>query len=307
MIKKVLVGLNGSPQSEQSLPWVMKLFPEADVTLLQVVELAYTMDHAPRVLIYEREERSKRYLSGLGARFTPQLRTETRLGSAAHILLEAAQEFQSDLLAITTHGGSTLAQRVFGGTAEKLIHTSPLPLLVVPAASPMAPPDRVRRILVPLDGSEESASILPLAESLAQRHQAEIVLLHVLDAPVEESSTDDAPFIAELKNLLRKRRSQMEMQLSQQAATMSRIGLKARWKIVDGKAAEEIVKAREAEEADVVVMSAHGYGGFKRMVLGSVAGKVLRSSPAPVLVARSEALIKAVPTGLEASQSEKNP
>jgi hypothetical protein len=59
-----------------------------------------------------------------------------------------------------------------------------------------------------------------------------------------------------------------------------------------GKADEVIASVVELESADLIVMSAHGYGALKRMLFGSTASRVLRSSPVPVIVARERALRK---------------
>jgi nucleotide-binding universal stress UspA family protein len=261
MIKKVLVALDGSARSERSLPWVLLLARGADKILLRVVEPVYALDIYAGSLVHELQIDAQKYLLDLAPRIKPAPETLVRLGPAAPVILDVAREKGADLIALTTHGGSKVRRRLFGGTSEKLIHGSEIPLLIVPAWSGRAPRpvERVRKILVPLDGSTVSEKILPLAQQLSQDMQASLVLVHV--------------------------------QTGNRPAPMDRLSsMGGKVVVIKGKVPDMLVTAALGEGADLIVMSAHGYGGLQRMFLGSVASKLIRETPVPVLVVRHDAL-----------------
>ena len=77
-----------------------------------------------------------------------------------------------------------------------------------------------------------------------------------------------------------------EETLEARAADLSQSGTKASWRVQVGVPFEEIVKIAEEERADMIVMGTHGRGGLNRMLLGSVAERVIRLAPCPVLTVR---------------------
>ena len=124
-----------------------------------------------------------------------------------------------------------------------------------------------QRIMVPLDGSELAQTALPHAAELCRGLGATLVLLHVRD------SRQGSPEAS---------RRFLEYTRRQQAHSGVAIEIVMR----QGPVAEAIVRAAEDEKIDVVVMATHGRSGLQRVVYGSVAEQVLRSSTRPVLLVR---------------------
>lgn len=277
MIKKVVVGLDGSERSERSLPWVKLLARHSQITLVRAVEPVYALDVYANAVAQELFGDAEKYLKRASAGIDPKPKAIARLGPAALTLLDVAQEEKADLITITTHGGSTVGRRVFGGTAEKLIHGAQVPLLVVPSWREAPPPKgTIRRIVVPLDGSDVSERILPLARDLARQEDAELLLTHVITGPEE----------------MRKRFAAIESHFRDVTQKLKLDWGKASYEIRYGPALKEIQDTIQRTQADLVVMSAHGYGAVKRMLFGSVASALISSSEIPVLVARADALKK---------------
>ncbi len=150
--------------------------------------------------------------------------------------------------------------------------------------SPAVPSTSVRRILVPLDFSESSYKALAYASALARQFEAKITLLHVVQMTymVGEYGAIELP--------------ELEVQLTTSAR--SKLESVAREKVpagqVDGTlirvgpAVPEIANTAKETNADLLVISTHGYTGLKRIVLGSVAENVVRHAPCPVLVVREK-------------------
>jgi nucleotide-binding universal stress UspA family protein len=135
------------------------------------------------------------------------------------------------------------------------------------------------KILVPLDGSEFAERALAAAIDLARPADAKIHLFTVLDGHLEAAFRD----IGVVEHLPPEGAARAH--LSGQAAEVAEHGISTTTAILTSKhAAEEIVREAETVGADLIVMTTHGRSGLRRWLLGSVAEKILRVSPIPVLL-----------------------
>ena len=146
---------------------------------------------------------------------------------------------------------------------------------------------KVDRILVPLDGSQLSERALPIAESLANKYDAQIVLLRVLDIPMPSRVTAH-PEGLWIQESVQENRREIEHYLDEQRMTLAKRGIEAREVVFDTSPAEDILFVAQSEKVDLIVMSSHGQGGSARWTSGSVADKVMQHSPCPVLLIRIE-------------------
>jgi len=139
----------------------------------------------------------------------------------------------------------------------------------------------MKRILVAVDFSPASVAAAEQALALAAAFDSHLLLLHVLHEPA------DAPGFYSSKKAGKKVLRNMEEAAAAMMAEFVEKHLK-KWekheaRILPGLPAEEIVRMAEAEKADLVVMGTRGTSGLKRLMLGSVADKVIRSCTCPVL------------------------
>lgn len=291
MFKNILIALDGSVVSERSLPWVERLFPSARIGLMHAVERIYPMDAVPNFVLNREHEEAEHYLSRLAQGYQPRAHTMLRFSSAASGILDTAEEFEADLIALTTHGRSSIRERFFGGTTEKLIHHSRIPLFIVPAGLETPPPEKIRKILVPLDGSRTSALILSLVVPMAREHGAEVVVLHAFqEMDIAAPRPDEMKIITEIRKVQEQYRREIQDYLTEHVNRLTEEKIKARSLVLFGEPVQQIRKAIELEKPDLMMFSAHGYGAVKRLFLGSVASKMLQSLPVPTIVARVEAL-----------------
>ncbi len=163
-----------------------------------------------------------------------------------------------------------------------------------------------RQILVPLDGSKRAESALPVAVCVARASGASIVLVRVVPLPTDYYSrfvglspmaapytyTPDMQLVTEqaMAGEIAAAKSYLEM-----IARDFLAGVTTLTEVVSGPAATSILMAAESLASDLIVMRSHGYTGHKRWTIGSVALKVARHSPVPVLVLREGA---GIPTNL---------
>lgn len=129
----------------------------------------------------------------------------------------------------------------------------------------------LERILVPLDGSPLADGILTHVRRLLVRADAEVKLLHVLDGP-PVGLTDASQHLEAL------------------AGSLKAEGTRAAVHVLHGDPAEEIVRAAEALDVGLIAMATHGRSGVSRVLRGSVAERVLRTSTRPLFMANPLAL-----------------
>ncbi len=159
-----------------------------------------------------------------------------------------------------------------------------------------------KKILVPLDGSQLSEQALPLATTLAEAINGEIILLrslvlvHMMLPEMAMEYDWSWPLDSEDSS-----RGEVTDYLTNLQNNLKRPDLTVRILAVEGDEASAIVDAAEVENVDLIVMSSHGYSGFTRWMLGSVTEKVLHSAPCPVFVVQSPQPISHVLITLDGS------
>ncbi len=139
---------------------------------------------------------------------------------------------------------------------------------------------KMKRILAPVDFSERSAGAVRYVEALAEHFDAHVVLLHVLPPPHYEFSSLEVGGTV-VHELFATRNEQVRRELE----TFLRDELprlQAERKLVEGDPAQEIVQYAHDEKVDLIVVSTHGYGPFRRFILGSVTAKILHDADCPV-------------------------
>ena len=141
----------------------------------------------------------------------------------------------------------------------------------------------LRTILVPTDFSLCSAAALDFAVALATRLDAEIRLVHVLPTLTTLAMPPLVPLPAEW---LESTRKLAQTHLATAAERVDRV--KVTTELLDGSLDDAVLAAAAASKADLIVMGTHGRRGVSHLLLGSVAERVVRQSPIPVLTVRQK-------------------
>lgn len=143
----------------------------------------------------------------------------------------------------------------------------------------------MKRILVPTDFSKHAHNALKVAAQIAREHDAEIVLLHMLELPQQTSDAldrgNEIPEIMLYKKLAIQRVDDLTQSEILAGITASNI-------VKFERAFEGILAISKENDIDLVVMGSHGANGFKEMFIGSNTEKVVRSSEVPVLVIKND-------------------
>ncbi len=151
-------------------------------------------------------------------------------------------------------------------------------------AAPLAPAAiKIRRVLVPVDFSDHSQNALRYAVAFASQFGAELILVHIVEQMVYPGDWMYPPLAS--SDFATEKREQILERLKQLSAG---VGVKARQIVRLGRAWQEVVEIAKEQKADILIIATHGYTGLKHVLLGSVAEKIVRHAPCPVLTVRPE-------------------
>jgi len=223
-------------------------------------------------------------------------------GDPVEHICARAIDIGADLVIMTSHGRTGFSRFWLGSVTDGVVRQSRIPVLILRAQEDEnadAAPVRLQRLLVPLDGSKLAADALGPAAGLAVAEDAEMLLLHIVhpvpmvtegfeNALVGPMPTDQAA----TRLLVTEGRAYLE----REAATLVERGVKrvAGHVMVSAHTAKAIIALTKTREVDAIVMSTHGRG-LSRLVIGSVADKVLRASDVPLLLHRPAGAATAAP------------
>jgi nucleotide-binding universal stress UspA family protein len=200
-------------------------------------------------------------------------------GAPDEVIVAQADEVGADLIVVGSRGAGE-RRRLFGSVAEKVVRHAHGPVLV-------ARPSRdTGRILLATDFSGPAQPAAQLAAEEAVRRCSSVVALHSLELVAPEVAMGDPPMmvplpfaaypVEELREVARKRLTQ----------TLSDLGIPGDVAVTQGPPGDAIVELAEKEHVDLVVIGTSGLTGIDRLLLGSVALRVVRDAGCSVLVAR---------------------
>ena len=146
---------------------------------------------------------------------------------------------------------------------------------------------RLTKLLVPTDFSEDSEQAARYAVELAKRFQAEVHCIHVVDIPADLLSTSDYYMTGPSEQFIDQIREESKKNL-EAFAEKNLEGAQVRTAFLEGSPFVEIIRYARDQQIDLVVIATHGRTGLQHVLFGSVAEKVVRKAPCPVLVVKRE-------------------
>lgn len=298
-IRSILVPLDGSAFAEQALAWAVPLAAGARAKLRLV--LVHELPSPPPLdevtsRLYTRVELTTRssqrdYLRGQAARLKAehpvQVVGATFDGAPAEALLRYVQDMRPDLVVMTTHARGGLERAWLGSVADRLLRTLEIPMLLIrPREAAADTVAKAERILVALDGSRRAEAALPPAMAVAGLLGASLTLLQSV-GPVPAVTRPPAAIpVGFDQELTAMQRGLAQDYLDSLAEVVSAAGVPASGAAVVSPGAVEAIQAATQAEMDMVALATRGRGGLPRLVLGSVADKLIRAGRVPVLVTR---------------------
>jgi nucleotide-binding universal stress UspA family protein len=318
MFKRILVPLDGAIRAERAIPVAARLARASNgtVILLQVVTLPIDyggyLTQAPLLsdsMIETYLEEAKSYLETIAK--SDKLagintKIEVMFGTPAQDIFAVIQSRRVDLIIMSSHGRTGITRWALGSVAHKVVHHSPVPVLVLRDDAPLPTEPHIDaarplRALVPLDGSPLAETALePAAYLIAALASPSGGALHLAQVVKLPSTTHDEEFVAKIgKEILDTAKTYLTAVKDRLEETLKELKLSITWSIaIDSDVAdaligmaEHVAEVKEAEGlhgCDLVAMSTHGRGGWERWTMGSVTERVLNGARLPLLVVRPQ-------------------
>ncbi len=298
MYRTILVPLDGSRYAEAAVPLARAIAERSGAKLhLVMVHHSVVPGGIPEGFsAYAEESRraEQDYLSRAPEQLVPGtiVKTSTTFldGPVVESLTELALEMCPDLVVMTTHGRGAFSRFWVGSVADRLIRSLPMPMLLVrpdPDDTSAGPAPIPKRIAVAVDRSGFGEAVLEPAAELALLFEAELVLLHIVHPPLPIAEPPLPYLVGFDEGLSKELESQAETYLGALAGTLRERGVVVVSRIAPGGDTASTILGLVAEaEAGMVAIASHGESGVRRLLLGSVADKVMRGASVPVLMCR---------------------
>lgn len=283
MDKHFLVPLDGSELAEHALPWATALAQKFDakIELLRCYEPLASIYMLPEfaspsptyfdqsAFFKQIDDYLEQVEQQLPEGLTVKKRCESEPGTA---IIDRAESDEIEAIVMASHGRGGLGRWLLGSVATKVVRGSRVPVFLINATTEVPEHPELKRILVPLDGSELSETALPHALRLADAFGAEVVLYQgVPHTPIGHPHLDAAVHL-EVQNAREYLSSVKEKYPHSKITTQVKV------------AGPTLGIVEAAEKCDLIVMNSHGHTGVKRWLLGSVAESVLQASHRPLMV-----------------------
>lgn len=274
MYEEILLPVDGNTEASGLLHHAAEIahWADAEVTLLYVADttrdsVTISEGEVLDVLVEDGEKivkEASRVLESLGADYT----TDVVQGAPAQTIVEYAERYEYDLVAMPTHGREGLSRYLLGSVTEKVVRLSPVPVLTAHAdEETFSFP--YERILLPTDGSESAQRAAEHALALAGALDATLHALSVTEGSLLGGDADTST-------------AEEAIDAVTEAADAHGVE-RVETHIETGEPDEVILEYVESHDLDAVVMGATGRRGIDRVLLGSVAEKTVRSASVPVV------------------------
>jgi len=279
--RKILVAIDGSESSKHALRESLKLATdekcwvtvvsvipqyEGDIGAMWINNVKEAMEKPCKIALSEAENMAKeeRVL----------IKTVCEEGEIYERIVDLADAEDCDVIVMGRKGMSLLGRSLIGSVTARVIGYSQKDVLVVPEGSPVG----WKTILLATDGSKYSVAATNRAIDCAKSYGGDLYALAVIDIPPEFYShvkaldtADD--LLKNAKDIVDKAKKQAEAQ-----------GIKTETYTKEGEPSKVITDLAREKVCDVIVIGSHGRTGLRRLLMGSVAEKVIGHSPCPVLV-----------------------
>ncbi|HKJ91891.1 MAG TPA: universal stress protein [Longimicrobiales bacterium] len=292
MYASILVPLDGSHFAEEAIPHALDLVRRSGARLhlvtVRTPTAALLAGLAGRAETDGSADPEREYLDRICEGLCDELGESVSFAlldpPVADALNDYAAAHDVDLIVMTTHGRGGLSRAWLGSVADVLVRRATMPVLLYRPGMEHGASTAFRNILVPLDGSAESETAVARALQLGALTDARYTLLYVVQMPFLMEGLSSAELLRVDADELDRRRGEAEHYLHTLAGRMQTEADVRTTTLLHERPADAILSYARDCDADVIAMATRGLGGWKRMVLGSVADKVLRGAEQPVLL-----------------------
>lgn len=291
--QKILCPIDFSPCAHDAMLVAVRLAVESDAELVlshvwYLPESGQGADYPmPPGAIETMTEQAERGLGEAASEATRLGATRVvrrfTMGVPRDVIVELLRDDPAfDLVVMGTHGRTGFARILLGSVTEGIVRQAPCPVMAVRAGRNVAP---FHHVLCPIDFSESSRAAVYLAAELATSSGAGITLLHVVELPLTRAGR-----LAPLGFVADSEKKSGQLLAEWAAALAARAAVPVTTQLRTGSPGVQTLALLEDDPSfDLVVMGRHARTGVRRLLLGSVADKVVRHAGCPVLVAHARA------------------
>lgn len=297
VIRRILLPCDFSEFSRRALDHALTLagWYKAELTAIHVLPPPLpSADFLPQPL-YEPALREqvltelRRFLKPAESAGIP-VRSTILEGDPVAQIVEQARHLPADLVIMGTHGRSGPRRWVLGSVTEKVLRTSPCPVLTVggSAEGPVLPA-ALKRVLCPIDFSESSMNALQHALSIVRHAEGHLTALHVIEGypePLDLFTFNAGELVRQLEQAAREQLRRVVPEEARRPGKLEEI-------VTPGKPWLEILRVAREQATELIVIGVHGRNPAHVMLFGSTTHHVVRESTCPVLTVRSGATVDA--------------
>ena len=293
-LDRIVIGTDFSDASIAAAQWGVRRFaPGAEVVLVHALTVPQSphflrgrFPPPPATLIATAQAGAEARLYELSSSIDAErVWLETRIGRPWHVLGEVAAAYDADAVVVGRHGVRPGVWGRLGSTAEMLVRTSEVPVLLATGLHDA----KLRHVVAAVDDSDVAPTVAAWARHFAVRDAVRVTALHVVTSAVLRgvlaragAAVGGSDEDEETRNVVRHDADRWVEGLIGPGASADRVASE----IAFGEAGEEILAAAERHDCDLIVVGGHSAGVLTRLVVGGVAADVLRGAECPVLVVK---------------------
>lgn len=291
-VNRMVVAMDLSDAAIKAAKWASERFaPNAEMILAHVIEPPDLPHFARHVLPPSEvvESAAREYattrLHEIATYLTPgSTRSEIRVGKPHEQITRLVRELNADLVVIGPHSDRPRPSKFLGTTADRIVRTSPVPVLV--AINP--PAGQPRNLLVPVDDLSITPTLLEWTHDLSDTFDADVTLLHVwsnaIYSHVASMSYATAKSETDARREINKELQEAGVHWLEEVARTGLERQRVTAAVTYGNPGDATVEMAASMHADLIVLGRRGSGRVAPALLGSTVGTVLHGASCPVLV-----------------------
>ncbi len=286
-VEKILLSTDGSEYSEGAIREAIKLAKKCSskLTVLSVIDTNPEFDALAPQLVEKKEKEARLNIDAVQARARQEgvdCDTIVHEGEEPYkYIVDEAIKSKSTMIVMGRRGRTGLKRLMMGSVTSRVIGHAPCNVLVVPKAAQL----EFKNIVVATDGSKYSAAAASEALGLAKWNGSALTVISVV--PSELMTPSDIDFTITQRELIAEKEmheAEKNAKVVKEAAQKEGVVVKAF--VLSGRPADAIIETAQEKKADLIVLGSHGRTGVERLLMGSVAERVIVLASCPVLVVK---------------------
>lgn len=286
-VEKILLSTDGSEYSEGAIREAIKLAKKCSskLTVLSVIDTNPEFDALAPQIMEKKEKGARQNLDAVQARARQEgvdCDTIVHEGEEPYkYIVDEAIKSKSTMIVMGRRGRTGLKRLMMGSVTARVIGHAPCNVLVVPKAAQL----EFKNIVVATDGSKYSAAAASEALGLAKWNGSTLTVISVV--PSDLMTSTDIDFTITQRELIAEKEmheAEKNAKAVKEAAQKEGVAVKAF--VLSGRPADAIIETAQEKKADLIVLGSHGRTGVERLLMGSVAERVIVLASCPVLVVK---------------------